>query len=108
MEPISNTASNTVTQREADRDLLRILEGQNHMLAREQSRLFFSNVILAIVVAAMAAWVTWRLDRVESMILEQTSLMQQTKKQAWELKTAFGLKFSQERSADAKPETEMP
>lgn len=48
MEPISNTASNTVTQRESDRDLLRILEGQNHMLAREQSRLFFSNVILAI------------------------------------------------------------
>jgi hypothetical protein len=36
-----NTASNSnsVTQREADRDLLHIVEGQNLMLAREQSRL---------------------------------------------------------------------
>lgn len=78
------------------------------MLAREQSRLFMSHILLAIIVVLSAYWITWRLDRVETMVTEQTKLMQQTRKNMWELKTALSLKFSQERSANAENSTEMP
>jgi heme A synthase len=41
------------------------VEGKNLMLAREQSRLFMSHILLAIIVVLSACWITWRLDRVE-------------------------------------------
>lgn len=62
-------------------------------------------IICTILIISAAGWVSYR---VEQIAAQQTRVS----KHVWELKTALGLKFSQERSAakttDAEAETEMP
>lgn len=66
--------------------------------------MFLGFVILSLVILASTAWLTWRLDRDEEAIAYQSRLMEQTKKNIWELKTAFKLKFSGERVRDSEEE----
>ena len=98
----NNTLS--VQSGEANNKLLEIVGGQLHMLAREQSRMFLGFVVLTLVVLASTAWLTWRLERLEDIFMQQATLAEQAKKSVWELKKSLNLKFSDERSRAKKRE----
>lgn len=98
----------TVSTGEADKDLIRMadrLAAQAVGIAHANYKLGAIVIICSILIISAAGWVSYR---VEQIAAQQTRVS----KHVWELKTALGLKFSQERSAakaaDAEAETEMP
>ena len=103
-----NSNTTTVTTGEADKDLIRMadrLAAQAVVIAHANYKLGAIVIICSVLIIAAAGWVSYR---VEQIAAQQTRVS----KHVWELKTALGLKFSQERSAakaaDAEAETEMP
>lgn len=103
-----NNNSATNVSREADGKLLDIVSGQLLTVARESSKMFSIIMLLIIFVSASTAWTTWRISKLEDIMVESNKINEQAKKQIWEFKTALNLKFSQERGKRGESKTEMP
>ena len=103
-----NSASASISTSQVNEDLIRLagrLSDQAMGIAHANYKLGAIVIICTIIIISAAGWVSYR---VEQIAAQQTRVS----KHVWELKTALGLKFSQERSAakaaDAEAETEMP
>lgn len=103
-----NNNTNNITTGEADKDLIRMadrLAAQAVGIAHANYKLGAIVIICSVLIIAAAGWVSYRVEHISA---QQTRVS----KHVWELKSALGLKFSQERSAakatDAEAETEMP
>jgi len=100
-------SNSSVNSREADARLIDMVSGQMLTFAREMSKFTLTLVLIGILGLASTAWLTWRMGKVEDTLAAVVKTNEQAKKQIWELKSALGLKFSQERSR-GKSQTEMP
>lgn len=103
-----NSNTTNVSTGETNNELIRMadrLAAQAVGIAHANYKLGAIVIICSVLIIAAAGWVSYR---VEQIAAQQTRVS----KHVWELKTALGLKFSQERSAakatDAEAETEMP
>lgn len=125
--PHSQSSSHsTIEQREVDKKLLEIFENRLHALGAAQNRasMFLLTLcivvfMLAAVVAGLGFWMSATHAHMQSVVEKQEATMlaslskidaelssvateskdcaERVRKHVWELKTALGLKFSQER-----------
>lgn len=101
-------SNSSVNSREADARLIDMVSGQMLTFAREMSKFTLTLVLIGILGLASTAWLTWRMGKVEDTLAAVVNTNEQAKKHVWELKSALGLKFSQERSSRGESQTTLP
>ena len=97
-ETPQNSNNLSVSSGEANNKLLDILEKQILTVSGEIAKSRLVDVVVCLILVLCVAWTTWRLDRVETAIQACIQSNDQVKKNVWELKSALGLKFSDNRS----------
>jgi ATP-dependent Zn protease len=106
-ETPQNSNSLSVSSGEANNKLLDILEKQILTVSSEIAKSRLVDVVVCLILLFFVSWTTWRLDKIENAVNGYSAINAQAKKDLRELKTAFGLKFSDERSRDkAKAKSE--